>query len=107
MLRLFLRQGRARSGDTVDTPQESWSDFATFAIPRKNPNDRDARVTIRVDPEYADAMQKAARELGINQSIMIRLAVQAYIERREKSLSPDLFRRFKLFRENRKRGGMM
>jgi len=79
----------------------------TLIMSKKNANDVDARVTIRVDPEYRDAMQSAANELGINQSILVRNAVQEYIERHEKFFSPTLFRWFRIWRENRKRSNML
>jgi Ribbon-helix-helix protein, copG family len=74
---------------------------------KENINDTDARVTIRVDPEYREAMQRAAAELGINQSILVRNAVQEYVERNQKHFSAPLFRFFRIWREDRSRMNML
>jgi hypothetical protein len=72
-----------------------------------NPNDTDSRLTIRIDPEYGDALDNLAKELGLNKSIVIRKAIQEYVERQERYLSPPLFRFFLKWRQNRNRYGMM
>jgi predicted DNA-binding protein len=74
---------------------------------KANTNDIDARLTIRIDPEYREAVADAARERGINQSILVRNAIQEYIERNERYFSPELFSWFRRWRQNRKRLNMM
>lgn len=67
----------------------------------------DSRLTIRIDPDYQNAVAEAARELGINQSTLVRTAVQEYVERHEKFFSPPLFRFFRVWRQDRKRTNML
>jgi hypothetical protein len=67
----------------------------------------DSRLTIRVDPEYRTHVQRAALEMGLNQSILVRNAIQEYMERHEKDLSPELAARFRHFRQNRERPNML
>lgn len=67
----------------------------------------DARLTIRIDPDYLEGLAEAARELGTNQSTLVRTAVQEYVERHEKYFSPPLFRFFLNFRKDRKRINML
>jgi predicted DNA-binding protein len=69
--------------------------------------EEDSRLTIRVDPEYRTHVQQVAMEMGLNQSILVRNAIQEYIERREKELSPDLAAFFRRFRHDRKRPNML
>jgi hypothetical protein len=69
--------------------------------------EEDSRLTIRVHPEYRTYVQRAAMEMGVNQSILVRNAVQEYMERREKELSPELAAYFRRFRHDRKRPNML
>jgi hypothetical protein len=69
--------------------------------------EEDARLTIRVDPEYRNAVQQVAMEMGLNQSILVRNAIQEYMERREKELSPELAGFFRRFRHDRNRPNML
>jgi hypothetical protein len=46
-------------------------------------------------------------EMGLNQSILVRNAIQEYMERREKELSPELQAFFRRFRHDRNRPNML
>lgn len=70
-------------------------------------DERDARLTIRVDPDYLLAIQRAAMELGTNQSALLRNALQEYVEKNERHFSPNLFKFFREWRQNRKRMNML
>jgi len=67
----------------------------------------DSRLTIRVAPEYRTHLQRAASEMGVNQSILVRNAIQEYIERNLEDLSPELVAQFKHFRDHRERPNML
>jgi predicted transcriptional regulator len=74
---------------------------------KQNVKDQDSRLTIRVDPEYQTHVQRAAMEMGLNQSILVRNAIQEYMERREKELSHELAAFFRRFRHDRNRPNML
>jgi predicted transcriptional regulator len=78
----------------------------TNVMAKSNENDTDSRLTIRIDPEYSEALDKASKELGLNKSIIIRNAIQEYVERQERHFSPALFRFFLKWRQDRKRYNM-
>ena len=77
--------------------------MSSYVMAKADPNDVDVRVSFRVQPEFRDALQQLAMELGINQSLLVREAIQEYIERNEKHCSPGLFRYFRKWRQDRKR----
>jgi hypothetical protein len=74
---------------------------------KKDENDLDARLTVRVEPEYRAAFASAALQMGLNQSILMRNAIQEYMERNAGKFSRELAAYFKRFRENRERPGML
>jgi hypothetical protein len=69
--------------------------------------EEDSRLTIRVDPVYRTHVQRAAMEMGLNQSILVRNAIQEYMERHEKDCSPELAAFFRRFRHDRNRPNML
>ena len=81
--------------------------MSSYVMAKANQNDTDARISFRVDPEYRDALQRLAIELGKNQSLVVREALEQYIERNQKYLSPVLFRFFRLWRQDRKRYNLL
>jgi hypothetical protein len=85
----------------------TWYDIFMAKQKEKELPEGDSRVTIRVAPEYRAHLQRAALEMGVNQSILVRNAIQEYIEREKEKLSPELFARFEHFRQHRERPGML
>jgi hypothetical protein len=67
----------------------------------------DSRLTVRVHPDYLAAIQLAAKEAGVNPSILARQAIQEYIEQNENKLSPELREFFRRWRQDRKRSNML
>jgi hypothetical protein len=114
LLRLSVTFGVSHDGTSAEPAEvdfrvirsHTWYDNIMKQKEKELP-EGDSRVTIRVAPEYRTHLQLAALEMGVNQSILVRNAIQEYVERHKQDISPELFARFEHFRQNRERPGML